>query len=174
MTKTKKVRVDWNAMTAAMIEPASVLNGRNSETLQLRVHKVLIAIAADWIATTDQKTAVERVNFQLDQLSDGLRKNAIVTWVTSPKHFGMVYNDETKVIAAGKTKVKSLDMPFLKNSHWWLFTKEPAFKVHDLPAKITKLVVEATNAAKKDDKRNVIPAEILTALRAVDAMTVTS
>jgi len=170
MTKAK-VRVDWNAMTPEMIEPASVLNGRNSETLQLRVHKVLIAIAADWIATSDQQLAVERVNFQLNQLSAGVRKNAILSWVTSPKHFAMIPVEGAAEVVAGRMKAKKLDMGFLMNSHWWLFTPEPKFKAHDLPARISTLVAEATKAAKKNDKRNKTPAEILTALIAVEKMT---
>jgi hypothetical protein len=182
---TKKIKVNWNAMTPAMIDPAIDLNGVNSETLQLRVHKVLIAIAADWQDTTDQKTAVQRVNRQIDKLADGVRKQAIVAWVTSPKHFGMLVKTEevptqvagksktVKSIAAGKMKAKNLDMNFLVNSHWWLFTKEPEFKAFDLQVDITKLLVRADAVVKRADKRQKpIPASILTALREVEKMTV--
>ena len=176
-------KIKWNAMTAEMIDPAILCVGKSSETLQLRVHRVLIAIAADWQSTTDQKTAVKRVNALLSELADGIRKQAIVAWVTSPKHFSMIVGEvevagktagttkTVKVIVAGKMKAKKLDMPFLVNSHWWAFTKEPEFKAHNLPARITALIVEADKVNKRADKRDVIPAEILTALREVEKMT---
>ena len=183
-TKTKAISIKWDALTPAMIAPASISVGKTSETLQVRVHRILIAIAADWVATTDQQSAVERVNFLLDELADGLRKNAIVLWVTSPKHFGMLVKEvdvETagkvkavKVIAAGKMKAKNIDMLFLVNSHWWTFTKEPEFKAFDLQAKITALLVEADKVVKRDDKRQkTLPTSILAALREVEAMTAT-
>ena len=179
------IKINWNAMTAKMIEPATKLAGQNGETLQLRYHKILVAIAVDWQATADQKLAVKRVNYLLDEMADGLRKSAVVAWVVSPKLFGMLVKEvevagktagvtkTVKVIAAGKKKAKALDMPFIANSHWWTFTKEPEFKAFDLTAKITALLVEADRVVKKADKRQkVLPAEILTALRAVEKMTV--
>jgi hypothetical protein len=76
-----------------------------------------------------------------------------------------------KVIVAGKMKAKKLDEKLIRNTRWWEFTKEPEFKAHDLCAKITALVVEADKVNKRQDKRDKVPAEILTALRAVEAMT---
>ncbi len=179
------IKINWNAMTANMIDPAIKLVGTNSDTLQLRVHKILVAIAVEWQDDADQKAAVKRVNFLLDSLADGVRKQAIVAWVTSPKLFGMLVKEvevagktagvtkTMKVIAAGKKKAKTLDMAFIANSHWWMFTKEPQFKAFDLTAKITALLVEADRVVKKADKRQkVLPAAILTALRNVDKMTV--
>ena len=179
------IKINWNAMTAVMIDPAIMLAGENSETLQLRVHKILVAIAVAWQDGADQKAAVKRVNYLLDELADGVRKQAIVAWVTSPKLFGMLVKEvevagktagvtkTVKVIAAGKKKAKALDMQFIANAHWWTFTKEPEFKAFDLTAKITALLVEADRVVKRADKRQkALPIEILDALRGVENMTV--
>lgn len=179
------IKINWNAMTTEMIDPAIKLAGSSSDTLQLRVHKILVAIASAWQDGADQKAAVKRVNFLLDSLSDGLRKQAIVAWVTSPKLFGMLVKEvevatktagktkTMKVIAAGKKKAKTLDMKFIANSHWWSFTKEPEWKAFDLTAKITALLVEADRVVKRADKRQkALPREILDALRDVEKLTV--
>ena len=180
---TKKIKINWNAMTAEMIDPAIVLTGNSSETLQLRVHKILVAVAVDWHKSADQKLAVQRVNFLLDSLADGMRKQAVVAWVTSPKLFGMLVKEievagktagttkTMKVIAAGKMKAKKLDLKFITNSHWLMFTKEPEFKAFDLTAKITALLVEADRVVKRADKRQKpLPKTILDALRNVEKL----
>jgi len=174
-------KIVWNAMTADMIDPAIQSVGKSSETLGLRVHRVLVAIAADWQATTDQRKAVVRVNALMDSLGNGVvRRQALVSWVTSPKHFGMILADKeepgktagttktVKRIVAGKMKAAKLDMPFLTNSHWWLFTKEPEFKAFDFSAKIVALIVEADKIVKRQDKRDKVDTSALTALREIE------
>ncbi len=183
--KTKAIKINWNALTADMIEPATVQVGKSTGTDQVRIHKLLVATAIAWKGSADQKAAVKRINFLLDELADGIRKQAIVAWVTSPKLFGMLVKEvevagktagvtkTVKVIAAGKKKAKALDMPFIANSHWWMFTKEPEFKAFDLVAKITALLVEADRVVKRADKRQkALPVEILDALRGVEKLTV--
>jgi len=185
MTKATKIKINWNALTDEMIEPGIDVVANALDTNQLRTHKLLIATAVSWKDSTDQKTAVRRVNLMLDKYPDGVRKNAIVAWVTSPKHFGMLVKTEevptgvagktktVKSIAAGKMKAKKLNLDFLVNSHWWVFTKEPEFKAFDLQEDITKLLVRADAVVKRADKRQKpIPSVILTALREVEKMTV--
>jgi len=174
-------KIVWNTLTAEMIEPGILSVGNSSDTLGLRVHKLLVAIAADWAKTTDQQSAVKRVNALMDALGNGVvRRQALVAWVTSPKHFGMILADKTepgktagttktvKRIVAGKMKASKLDMQFLTNSHWWSFTKEPEFRAFNFSAKITALIVEADKMVKRADKRDTIPTAALTALREID------
>jgi len=111
---TNKIKIVWNAMTAEMIDPAIVSVQASASTLQGRIHQVLVAIAADWHATTDQKTAVKRVNALIDGMPVGVRRQAIVAYALSSKHFGMLQKETSvegakpgttktvKVIAAGK------------------------------------------------------------------------
>jgi len=113
-------------------------------------------------------------------MADGMRKNAVKTWVTSPKHFGMLEMKtevpgkkagtmvEVKVIVAGKMKAKSLDIKFLINSRWWEMTKEPEFHAYNFTAKVTALVVEADRIVKRGDKRDQIDTEGLSALRELE------
>jgi len=52
--------------------------------------------------------------------------------------------------------------------------KEPEFRPFDLNARIANLMAEVAKMQKRADKRDNLPAEIVTALRAVEKMTVTS
>lgn len=168
------MKLNWNKLTADMIDPAIVSVGKSSETLQLRVHKLLVAIAADWVATKDQKRAASRVQTLIETLGNGVRKNAVKSYVTAPTLFAMRVHEESGEICSGKLKAPELNdrLALIANTHWWDFTPEPTFTAFVLADRVSTLVATATTASAKNDARNDIPAEIMTMLRAVEARSV--
>jgi len=50
---TKAIKVVWSKLTPEMIAPGTVSIGVRGASLQLDIHRLLIAIAADWKTTTD-------------------------------------------------------------------------------------------------------------------------
>jgi len=164
------MKLNWKALTADMIAPAIVSVGKSSETLQLRVHKVLVAIAVDWVATKDQKTAASRVQLLIETVGKGVRKNAIKSYVTASTLFAMRVHETSGEICSGKLKAPELSdrMQLIINTHWWDFTPEPTFSAFVLADRVSTLVAIATTASAKNDDRNDIPAEIMTMLRDVE------
>lgn len=131
------------------------------ETLQLQIHKVLVAVAARWAKTGDVRQPVMHVNALLvsDKLK-GMRKNAMRVWVE--KHLGFVFNEETKQFVAGKRTAKELSIKDLANAHWWAETPEPEYVPVKPEVAMARMIQQfEKDRAKLGDKSAVTPEMIL-------------
>ena len=142
------------------------LIAKQSETLQLRIHKLLNTMAEDWIKSGDVRPVVVGVNYLMLKLGKGMRHNAIKLWVEC--HYGFLINDLTKEFVSGKLKAKDLDLNNIRNNRWWEFSAEPEYKAIEDPAKMIAQVIakfEKDRAALGKDSK-VTPEQIM-ALKAL-------
>lgn len=121
-----------------------------SETLQLRIHKIVVAIACQWAVSGDVRPAVKHMNTLVEELGAGVRKNALIQYATSPKLFGMIVKDGTiKELVPGKMKHTDLDMKAIANTHWFDFKEPPAPKAWDIVVEYKKFLAKATTRSAK-------------------------
>ena len=125
MTKLDIVNFDALSTDAKIAKAIKAVHD-SGETLQLQIHKVLVAIATRWAKTGDIRQPVLHINALLhsDKLK-GMRKNAMRVWVE--KHLGFVFNEETKAFVAGRKTAKELNIKDIGNAHWWMETPEPEY-----------------------------------------------
>ena len=134
------------------------------ETLQLQIHKILVAVATRWAKTGDVRQPVQHVNtlLQSDKLK-GLRKNAMRTW--AEKHLGFVYNEETKLLVAGKKTAKELAIKDLANAHWWTETPEPEYQPIDPAARMAIMIKQFERDRQKMGDKSAVTPEMIAALK---------
>lgn len=136
------------------------------ESVQLRVHKLLNTMAANWIKSGDVRPVVTGVNLLLEKFPRGLRSNAIKAWVEH--FFGFIMNAETKQFVAGKRKAISLDLHAIKNIRWWEFKPEPEYQpITDFNKLLSGLIAKAEKDVKELGEKSVVDPELLAALKAV-------
>lgn len=141
--------------TDADFEAAIEVLGKRTDTLQLDIHRFLIAVANRWHETGDVRPAVKFTNLLLARLDkSGVRRNAIMSWVE--ECFGFVFNGETKEFVSGKVKGKHLDVETLRNVRWWEFKPEPEFKPVNAQEEFLKIYVKLAKRAEKGNEEDVI------------------
>ncbi len=129
------------------IEAAIASLGTRSQTLQLDVHKLLVAVAVRWNKSGDVRPVVKHVNMLIDQLGKGVRLNAIRAWVEV--HLGLVYADDGEAkgtFIKGTRKHTDLDIPALTNERWWELKVEPEYKPMNFDAMFAALIAKASKA----------------------------
>lgn len=130
---------------------------KKSATLQLDIHKVLVAIAKRWESTGDVRPAVKHVNTLLakGQLG-GMRTNAIKAWVQEFFGFIVVEEGEAKgSFVFGKLKAGALDLVAIVENKWWEFKPEAEYKPMDFDKMLMALLSKAekrTETATEQDK----------------------
>lgn len=144
---------------------------KRGETLQLDIHRYLVAVCAVWQQSGDVRPAVKRVNDLLAAMPGGVRANAIRAWVEAK--MGMVWSDAVGDAPAGFSAPadkqarsgKALDLDALKNVRWWEFKPEAPYKPLDLAAKLATLVKIAETRAGKATPEDNIDGELLSSLK---------
>lgn len=159
-------KVNFNRLdTADKLQAArDNLVGR-ADTLKLDIHKWLIAVAAHWASTGDNRHVAGLINGLLDGDNlQGLRKNSIRDWAVA--FLGMVYNEETKsLVMNAKFKHTDLKIADMANKAWWNFSPEQPYKPMDsLKGEIDRILKRArTDRERLGDESKVEP-ELLAAL----------
>lgn len=134
------------------------------KTLQMNIHKYLVAVAVQWHATGDIRPAVSRVNSLLDGMPKGVRSNAIRAWVELYFGFVIPVDGENKgVFIAGKLKGANLLMADIPNKRWFEVTPEQAYEPVNLIDMLSALIVKAQKA-QTAGKGDVIDPALLNAV----------
>lgn len=132
---------------------------KRSESLQLDLHRTLVAICIRWGQTGDVRPAVKHINHILTKGKlGGVRTNAIRAWVETYMGFTFLEEGDDKgTFKAGKMKGSALNIKELTNNRWWEFKPEPGYKPMDfdkmflsLMSKAEKRSTEATDADNVD------------------------
>lgn len=136
------------------MEAAITSLGTRSNTLQLDIHKLLVAVAERWSKAGDVRPAVKHVNMLLDVLATGQRLNAIRAWVEV--HLGFIYAEDGEfkgTFVKGKRKHTELDIPALTNERWWELKVEAPYKPMNFDAMFAAMISKAEKAdASKGDE----------------------
>lgn len=147
------MKINFNTLAKvnsdASIEAAIGSLAKRSDTLQLDIHKLLVAIGARWAASGDIRPAVKHVNMLIDTLGKGVRLNAIRSWVEV--HFGLTYAEDGEMkgkFVAGKRKATDLDISAMANERWWELKVEPEYKPMDFDKMFNALLAKASKADK--------------------------
>lgn len=147
---TKIAKLDFNALlTDEQITLAIGEVKVETETTQARIHQIIVAVGVKWATDGDIRPAVKHMNNLIEELGAGIRKNALVQYATSPKLFGMILTEDTKVLVAGKMKGSNLDVRLIANTKWFDFREPPAPKEFDVVAEYKKFVAKATTRSAK-------------------------
>jgi hypothetical protein len=137
----------------AAIEKAILAVCDRGTTVQMDIHRVLVAIATRWFTTGDIRPAVKHVNLLIEHMPKGIRSNAIKAWVET--HMGLVYATEGEnkgTFVIGKRKGADLDIPTLTNERWFEFKPEAEYKPIDFDAMWNALMkrMEKADESKGD------------------------
>lgn len=124
---------------------------KTGETLQLNIHRVLVAIAVRWAASGDMRPVTGHINMllQKDKLG-GIRKNAIRAWVETYMGLKLVEEGDNKgefYVPADLKAGKHMNIKELTNNRWWEFKPEPEYTPIADPIKLLK---QLTGKMEKD------------------------
>jgi len=155
-------KIDFKTLKgeAAIDEAIENVTGR-SNTLQLDVHLILVAVAADWAAGNDVRIPLRQVNKLIAELGDGVRKNALIQWACSAKLLGFVLNEDDKTVVGGKVKGADLDMRHIANTQWWTFREPPIKKPMNFVDELIAFYEKAATRSAKGKKGDVFDPEAM-------------
>lgn len=166
-----KVKVDFKSMlTDAAIVACIGSVHKRADTLQLDVHRILVAIAAKWQKCGDIRPAVVQVNMLIDDMPKGVRSNALREWVELYFGFTIAVDgvNKDKFTKEGAVKPDTLDLKELANKRWFDVSKEAPYKPIDFGKDLEKLLKrggERVNSTKGD----AVDAKLLQAVQAAVA-----
>lgn len=137
------------------------------DTLQLDIHRLLVAICTRWAASGDMRPVAGHINLLLakDKLG-GVRKNAIREWVEKFMGLKLVEEGENKgnfYVPKSLANGKHMNIKELANNRWWEFKPEAEYKPIDDPRKlIAGLIAKMEkDVGKMGDESKVTPEMIL-------------
>ena len=137
------------------------------DTLQLDIHRLLVAICTRWAASGDMRPVAGHINLLLakDKLG-GVRKNAIREWVETFMGLKLVEEGENKgdfYAPKSLANGQHMNLKELTNNRWWEFKPEAEYKPIDDPRKlIAGLIAKMEkDVGKMGDESKVTPEMIL-------------
>jgi len=142
------------------------------ESLQLDIHKVLVAICKRWADSGDMRPVAMHINLLLSKdKMGGIRKNAIRLWIETYMGLKMVTEGDNKgdfYVPKGMNDGKHLQMNKLINNRWWEFKPEPDYKPIDDDMKLVKQLIAKMekDVGKMGDASNVRP-DVIAGLKAL-------
>lgn len=163
MTKLNFDDLDTNEKITLAIGEVAV----ESETLQHRIHLIVVAVGVKWAKDGDQNDAVTHMNTLIEKLGAGVRKNALVEYATSKKLFAMVMHETDKVLVKGGMKHTDLDIRLIVNTKWFDFREPPVAKAWNLVTVLGKLCATGTTKSAKPAKIDTIDPVLLAELVAI-------
>lgn len=142
---------------------------KRGETLQLDIHRVLVAVAVRWASSGDCRPVAGHINLLLtkDKLG-GVRKNAIREWVET--FMQLALNGEGEFYVPANLKAgKHLNVKDLGNNRWWEFKVEAEYKpIQDAHKLVAQLVAKLEkDRATLGESSEVDPA-LIAALKAAN------
>lgn len=138
-----------------------------SDTLQLRIHQIIVAMACKWAVDGDVRDPVKHMNLLVEKLGKGVRKNALIEFATSDKLFGFLVHEQTKVLVAGKMTGAKLNIKLIIDTKWYDFKEPPLVKDWNLVDGLKKVVATANTKAAKGRVGDVIDPKLLSELVAI-------
>jgi len=117
-----------------------------SASLQLDIHKTLVAISTRWSSSGDVRPVAIHINHLLkkEQLT-GVRKNAIKAWVQTFMGMVLVEEGENKGAMYAPKELrdgKHLDVKELTNNRWWEFKPEAEYVPIADPRKLLENLIK--------------------------------
>lgn len=119
------------------------------------------AISCAWHIEKDKQ--VTPLNNLIAALGKGIRTNAVMAYAET--FMAVKRDEETKKFKYDKTR--TTDLPGCARKSPFEFKPEPEYKPLSLPAALARLVKQAESHADKQDPRDIIPSDMLVALRAL-------
>lgn len=164
---------------ATVNDDASIANAikslhTRSDSLQLDIHRLLVAICTRWASSGDVRPVAGHINMLLakDKLG-GIRKNAIRAWVETYMHLRLVEDGDNKgnfYAPKGISSGKHLDIKALTNNRWWEFKPEAEYRPIDDPYKlIAGLVAKMEKDRVHMGEASKVSVEMIEALKAARA-----
>ena len=145
---------------------------KRGASLQLDIHRVLVAICARWAATGDVRPVSGHINLLIakDKL-EGVRKNAIREWVETYMGLKIITEGDNKgdfYVPKGINDGNHLQLKELSNNRWWEFKPEPDYKPIADDVKLVKQLIAKMekDVGKMGDASNVRP-DVLAGLKAL-------
>ena len=143
------------------------------DTLQLDVHRLLVAICTRWASSGDMRPVAGHINMLLDKDKlGGLRKNAIREWVEVYMGLKPVEEGENKgqfYVPKLLAKGQHLNLKELANNRWWEFKPEAEYKPIDDPRKlIASLIAKMEKDVGKMGGESKVTPEMIAGLKALN------
>jgi hypothetical protein len=156
--------------------PAAIksISGRG-QRLQNDIHRIACSIVYGLAQSGDWPSAVAYTNRLMDAMPESLRKEGFKLWAKAflLMDHGKVDKVDTFLrltdVSGKGVSHQSLDVVKAVANPFWSYTKEPEAKPFNLTEAIVRVLKQADNHNKKPVEGDVIPAEVLTALRALAA-----
>ena len=142
------------------------------DSLQLDVHRLLVAICTRWAASGDVRPVAGHINLLLtkDKMG-GVRKNAIRAWIETYMGLKLVAEGENKgdfYVPKGINDGKHLHLKELSNNRWWEFKPEPEYQPITDDMKLVKQLIAKMekDVGQMGEASNVRP-DVLAGLKAL-------
>lgn len=132
-----------------------------SDTLQLRIHQIIVAMACKWAADGDVRDPVKHMNDLIEKVGKGVRKNALIEFATSAKLFGFLVHADSKALVAGKMQGSGLNIKLIIDTKWYDFKEPPLVKDWNLLDGLKKVVATGNAKTAKARKGDVIDPKLL-------------
>jgi len=142
------------------------------DSLQLDIHRLLVAICTRWAASGDVRPVAGHINLLLakDKMG-GVRKNAIRAWVETYMQLKLVEEGENKgqfYAPKGIANGKHLDMKALTNNRWWEFKPEPEYQpITDDTKLVKQLIAKMEKDIGQMGEESKVRPEMLAGLKAL-------
>jgi hypothetical protein len=146
-------------------------------SLQLDIHKTLVAIATRWSTSGDVRPVAKHINHLLtkDQLG-GMRKNSIKAWVQTFMGLAVVEEGDNKGMMYAPKDIrdgKHIDVKAVTNNRWWEFKVEADYVPIDDPRKlIENLIKKLEKDRAKAGLSSVVEVEMINDLKGMVKATV--
>lgn len=140
---------------------------KRGDSLQLDIHRLLVAVCARWATSGDIRPAVKHINLLLHKGKlGGLRLNAIRQWVETYMGFTFIEEGDLKgTFKAGDMKANGLNMKELTNNRWWEFKPEAPYKPMDFDKMFLSLMNKAEKRAGSTTSEDNVDPGLLAALK---------
>lgn len=176
MTKVSFAKLHEVNNEAAITKAIDSLHARG-DSLQLDIHKTLVAICTRWASSGDVRPVAKHINHLLskDKLG-GVRKNAIKAWVQTFMGMMLVEEGDNKgamYVPKDIRDGKHLDVKELTNNRWWEFKPEADYTpIADPRTLLENLIKKMEKDRAKVGEKSVVPEAMIADLKAMVKATV--
>lgn len=142
------------------------------ESLQLDIHRLLVAICTRWAASGDMRPVAGHINMLLDKAKmGGVRKNAIREWVEIFMGLKLVEEGENKnsfYVPKALANGQHLNLKELANNRWWEFRPEADYQPIDPSKLIKRLIAKMEKDIDKMGDESKVTPEMIAGLKALN------
>lgn len=142
------------------------------DSLQLDIHKTLVAICVRWNSSGDVRPVAKHINHLLSNKNmGGIRKNAIKLWIETFMGMKLVAEGDNKGDFYVPKELRGgahLDLKELTNNRWWELKVESEYQPIDDPMKLIKgLMKRLENDRAKAGTESKVTPTMLDSLKAM-------